>query len=269
MSYKLLFFIFLIIFTVGVSADSFAVKSAGKTTVQVPITPGQTHSERWGLMAEKTGVYTITATGNGTRFVDIPDEMNLTEGTSDHWFDITLPSTATSGVYVVDMYIVQKDVKADTGGNIMIEAAKKVWHIRPDVPQQQQSSSSVEEEKEPVKVTPKAVPKATLEKTEAPPKVQEKAKEPVKDKQDTKDETVEKTEDVKITDKIKTTVITSSTTPTPIESPLKQLKAGVIAHEVQCSEGKELHISYYRERVLCITEETFESLKARGWIFDI
>ena len=50
-----------------------------------------------------------------------------------------------------------------------------------------------------------------------------------------------------------------------IEPPLKQLRQGVPATEVQCADGKTLMLSP-QQRPACVKEETAVKLEARGWI---
>ncbi|MBI1664102.1 MAG: hypothetical protein IS860_11605, partial [Nitrosopumilus sp.] len=52
---------------------------------------------------------------------------------------------------------------------------------------------------------------------------------------------------------------------TKVPSPLKQIKQGVAIHDVQCRDGRSLHI--VADKPYCLTPYTFESLKQRGWIF--
>ena len=55
----------------------------------------------------------------------------------------------------MELNIVQKDIEANSGGNVMIEAAKKIWHITTEI-----------QEVEPIEETPKTTPKPIT-----PPKI--------------------------------------------------------------------------------------------------
>lgn len=267
-----LFFLISIIIVLSISVEeSYAVQSGGYTTVSIDVKVGQTHLEPWYLISKIGGIHEITVIGNGTNFVNIPNEIILEAGKKYYKFEISVPNDVKPGVYVVDMTIIQKDRNFNTGGSVMIEGAKKIWHITPIFDgdkSKEKIEKKVENKVEKNKIE-KKVEKIIIDEKIEEKKVVEKIKEEKKIvKEEPKIEIKEKDNKEEI--KIKSKPIIESTTESVIEitilSPNKQLESGVNITEIQCFGERELHITL--DKALCIYDKTFESLKDRGWIFE-
>lgn len=51
-----------------------------------------------------------------------------------------------------------------------------------------------------------------------------------------------------------------------VDSPLKQMLAGIDPHEIQCKTGQKLVFKASNWRPSCINESSFDVLSARGWV---
>ncbi len=230
-----LFLFFILI--IGLIPFSYAVQSGGYTTIPLDIEVDKKSKLTWYLLTKNSGIHTITATGNGVPFAEIPQEIELQSGRHTYYFEILIPKDTINQQYTIDLHIVQKETDDAVGGSVVVQAAKKIFLITPIYPEIQTVTAQTETKKDP----------------------------PVKPIQKSQDITIKDTIEIKDKTSIKDNTTSEMSS---FDSPSQQVKNGILAINVQCNDPLQLYI---RDSVspVCLYPDSYEKLVEYGLDFSM
>ena len=186
-------------------------------------------------------------------FVTVQDEIELYEGKNTVKFDIFIPGYSNDIVYTVNFIVMQKDI-VRTGGITIIENALKIFKITPVFPENDNTITA--------RIFVDEVPAVPII-----PAAEKNTSKPYssgggggRTGVDTGQSIMNKIPRV---ESISIEPETMSPGGKKFDSPLKQMRNGILAENVQCNDDRELYIRNSIDP-LCLKDGSYEKLKEYG-----